>query len=453
MKNHSPWLHELRRERDARKLDKDIQTDIVVVGAGIAGIATTFFLLTETDKKVVLVDRYMLAHGATGHNAGQLTSYFERPFSDLVKEFGLEDAGKAQKAVESAWELLDHIYTTSGLNIPLARFTGHLGLCTEDQIKLHLKNNRLRKDFGLQIEETRISNDLTFLADLKEYEDLFTLVPHEEILDILQTENSDYIAVFSYQKGTTNSALLSEGVYTYLAKQYPNRFSLYEHTDIRKVVLSKFGAVLDACEHVLTADKLILCTNGFEHVQIINDGGLELDTKFHHEVEGVVGYMSAYLEKMNKPPFAGSYFTKEQDGGEDVYFYLTRRQYDFDGKGNHNLISVGGPETVLDDRKKYIRDYEYPEEEKEKIDEFVKSTYDTDPNKMIDYQFTWHGLMGYTPNRVRLIGEEPSNPVLLYNLGCNGIGILPAIFGAKRIADIISGKLVEPMIFDPKNQK
>ncbi len=183
---------------------------------------------------------------------------------------------------------------------------------------------------------------------------------------------------------------------------------------------------------------------------IINENNLELDAQFHHEIEGVVGYMSAYLEKMNKPPFAASYFTREQEDNKDVYFYVSRRQYDLDGTDIHNLVSVGGPEMTLEDRKKYMRDYEYPEEAKMKIDEFVKSTYDTNPNKKIDYQFTWHGLMGYTKNMIRLIGAEPRNPVLMYNLGCNGIGILPSIFGGKRIADLVAGRKVLPMIFDPR---
>jgi glycine/D-amino acid oxidase-like deaminating enzyme len=58
--------------------------------------------------------------------------------------------------------------------------------------------------------------------------------------------------------------------------------------------------------------------------------------------------------------------------------------------------------------------------------------------------------MGYTPNLVRLIGTEPRNPVLMYNLGCNGIGILPSLYGAQRIADIVSQKDIEVSIFDPK---
>jgi glycine/D-amino acid oxidase-like deaminating enzyme len=63
--------------------------------------------------------------------------------------------------------------------------------------------------------------------------------------------------------------------------------------------------------------------------------------------------------------------------------------------------------------------------------------------------FAWNGLMGYTSNGVRLIGPDPAYPSLIYNLGCNGIGILPSIYGGKRIAEYINGEPLGPSIFDP----
>ena len=203
------------------------------------------------------------------------------------------------------------------------------------------------------------------------------------------------------------------------------------------------SVVLDVESHVVEAEKVVLCTNGFEHVTIINNAGLEINTKFHQTISGRVGYMSGYLEKYDKPPTAVSYFTDPDATAEDPYFYLTRRQYEYEGKKDMNLICIGGPDIVLPDKRDYISDFEYPEEAQEKIDQFVKKVYDPSPNKKIDYKFTWHGLMGYTKNRVRLIGEEPKNKNLLYNLGCNGIGILPSVFGASRIAKIIRVRSVE----------
>jgi glycine/D-amino acid oxidase-like deaminating enzyme len=58
--------------------------------------------------------------------------------------------------------------------------------------------------------------------------------------------------------------------------------------------------------------------------------------------------------------------------------------------------------------------------------------------------------MGYTKSGVRIIGREKKNKNLLYNLGCNGVGILTSVYGADRIARIVLGEVLEETIFDPK---
>src|SRR6185436_17390371 len=95
--NRSPWIKQLNRTRPVNSLKKDINSDVAVVGGGIAGMATAFFILKNTDQSVVLLEAGKIAHGATGHNAGQVTSYFERPFYELAKEFGLALAAEGQR--------------------------------------------------------------------------------------------------------------------------------------------------------------------------------------------------------------------------------------------------------------------------------------------------------------------------------------------------------------------
>ncbi len=456
MTNRSPWIHQLKKDRQVVTLASDVETDVAIVGAGIAGISTAYFILKNTDKKVVVLERGKFAHGATGHNAGQIASYFERPFYELADEFGLEKAAEAQLAVESAWTLLDLMYTEAGLDLPLSRFIGHAGLSTYDHVVRHLKDNQYRKRAGMKTEIFKVSADAPFVSAIPaEYAELYDVVPQTEIEELLQTKNTTYKAVISFQKGCLNSALFCQEIIEFLTKTYPDRFALYEHTPIHKVVLHGGRALLDAGKRTVTAGRVILCTNGFETLNIINEGGLAIDTKFHHLVRGMVGYMSAYVEPMNKPPTAISYFEpasvdSDDPYASDPYFYLTRRQFDAEGVKGMNLISVGGPEFSLDQRSEYTTDLDYPEQEKANIDAFVKSTYDIDPNKKIDYQYTWHGLMGYTPSGLRVVGEEPKNPVLLYNLGCNGVGILPSIYGADRISKIIKGEKPAPSIFDPR---
>jgi glycine/D-amino acid oxidase-like deaminating enzyme len=165
--------------------------------------------------------------------------------------------------------------------------------------------------------------------------------------------------------------------------------------------------------------------------------------------------MAGYLEEDLRKPTAISYLPKKSSTGNDAfdkdpYFYFTRRDYEIKNK-KFNLICIGGPEAVMDDSNNYKKEHPFPKEAQDSINNFLHKSYKYAPKGSINYKYIWHGLMGYTPNGIRLIGIEPLNKNLLYNLGCNGIGILPSIFGANKISKILSGEKFEKSIFDPSN--
>lgn len=448
-KNISPWVSQLNEQREERVLTGDIQVDVAIVGAGIAGIASAYFTLTKTDKSVVLLERFKLARGATGHNAGQVVSYFEKGFAAMVEEFGPLLAAQGQKNVDDAWELLDEMYSTAGLDIPFSRFVGHGGLTSKEQVLWNLKNNHAKRTAGLNPLPLKVAADAGVVEDIpKDYEGLYEVVPRATVLELLETSVTDYIAVISSHKGCLNSALFCQEVVTFLLKEYADRFALYEHTPVHKILLRGGHAVLDADTHTVTAQRAVLCTNGFEDLHIINESGLDIDARYHHLLSGKIGYMSGYLEKMNKPPIAISYYSDPVAGMDNSYFYLTRRPFEYEQGTQHNLVSIGGPDVDLEETRSYSHEDDYPDEMAEKIDDFVHTVYALEPNRKIEYVYTWHGLMGYTRNGIRLVGEEPQNPTLLYNLGCNGVGILHAIYGGQKIARHIAGEVVEKTIFD-----
>ncbi len=449
--NKSPWIHQLDHTRKSSVLSTDLDTDIAIIGAGIAGISTAFFLLKYTKYRAVIFEQGKLAHGATGHNAGQVVARFERPLYELVEEFGLEKTKKALQDLRSSWVLLDEMYTDANLSILFSRVSGVRGFSDLNQVLGTLKDLEIEHIAGLNPNKMLIQDKAPFRGLLpKAYENLFEFVSHEEILKKLETDNKDFHAVVIDQAACINSALFCQEVAGYLLKKFPDRFFIYENTHIIKTVLKQNHVLLDAGKHTVHAHKVVLCTNGFEKLDILNESGLEVDKRFHHNVIGKVGYMSGYLENLNKAGAAIAYYTKDSDPAhDDPYYYLTRRPHEM-GDEKHNLVCVGGPEVAINDREEYLNDYDYPDKIPGDIDAFIKKVYDPDPNRKIDYQFTWHGLMGYTPNRVRLIGAEPKNSVLLYNLGCNGIGIIPSIFGGRKIARIIAGEKLEESIFDPR---
>ncbi len=450
--NKSPWIHQLDETRKPVSLTQDIDTDIAIVGAGIAGVSTAFFILKYTNKKVVIIEKGKLAHGATGHNAGQVVACFERPLEDMVKEFGFEKVKKALHDLHSGWILIDEMYHDARLKILFSRIDGAHGLSDLHQVISALSDLEIEVLSGLHKDDFLIHENAPFINSIpNNLKHLYRTVPHKEILERLETDDTEFQAVMVDRRACMNSALFCQEIVSYLLKKYETRFSIYENTTIKKVILRKTHALLDADKHTIGAERVVLCTNGFENFDIFNEDGLAVDKKFHHLIEGKVGYMSGYLENLNKKAAAISYFTSDFDpSSSDPYYYLTRRPHEL-GDKKHNLVCVGGPELGIDDRGEYLYDYDYPEKMHQDIDAFIKKVYDTDPEKKIDYQFTWHGLMGYTPNRVRLIGEEPKNRVLLYNLGCNGIGIIPSVFGGRKISRIIGGENMKESIFDPKS--
>ena len=59
--------------QEYKTLDKDIDTNILIVGGGITGL-TTAYLLAKSNKKVVLVEADKIGWGSSGRNTGKVTS-------------------------------------------------------------------------------------------------------------------------------------------------------------------------------------------------------------------------------------------------------------------------------------------------------------------------------------------------------------------------------------------
>lgn len=449
--NNSPWLEQLNKNRVVNALEQDIATDLVVVGGGIAGMTTAYFLLKNTNKKVVLIEAGKIAHGATGHNAGQVLGRFEKPFHQIVAEYGKRLAIKAQDALEEAWDLLEEIMADAKLTVPLYKFNGYTGYSTEQEILSVLEQDYLNANAGLKKEQMLICAEAEFAQRIpQKYAKFYVLASPEKIQELLDTASPKYQGVGVMLTGCVNSALLVEELAGYLLKTHPERFKLYENSPVAKVVLDKDSVVLSVHQKLVLAKKVILCTNGFENINIINLAGNDIDNYFHAEVKGVVAYMAGFREESNKLPGAFAYYEGQRNQNEAPYFYLTRRPYHTYQEGKFNLVTIGGPETPLPENAKYEREFIYPEKAKLEIDRFIKTDLKPEMKEEINYKFFWHGLMGYTRTGLRLIGPDPDNKNILYNLGCNGIGILPSVYGAKRIAKFIMRKKLSPSVFDPK---
>jgi glycine/D-amino acid oxidase-like deaminating enzyme len=372
---------------------------------------------------------------------------FERTTIELCEKFGEDKVSEGLLAINSAWRLLRTIISETGINVSLQEVTAYLGLTSLEDVLIMLKERQLSDRLGLPGQDILLAEDVA--GDIpEEYQFLVEQRQRKELDELLLTRDSGYICTQKVRTALMNSALFCEELVSWMLERYPGRFRVYEDTPVQRIKIGNGliygqgnGAALDAGKSVINAKHAVLCTNGYNDLEIKGQ-----DASIDVTIKGLVGFMVGYLDSELRDPAASAYFSSRRSG-EEGYFYLTRRDY-MEGL-KRILTSVGGPDRPLDAKERYLpEDFPEAEEEYSRLDEFYRNTIIYASANMRQ-DFSWHGLMGYTSSGVRVIGKDPSHPCLVYNMGCNGIGILPSIYGGKRVTQIINGETLAPSIFDP----
>ena len=87
--------------RKREVLDKDIKTDTIIIGAGMAGILIGY-MLKQNGIDVILIDAAEMASGNTKNTTAKITSQHDLIYDKLISEFGEKKARQYAKANELA---------------------------------------------------------------------------------------------------------------------------------------------------------------------------------------------------------------------------------------------------------------------------------------------------------------------------------------------------------------
>lgn len=89
-------------------LPGDTRADVVVIGAGIAGL-TTGLLLQREGRRVVVIDMHRVGSGTTGHTTGKVTSQHQLAYAAMAREHGLETAQLYADANQAGVQLVTQL--------------------------------------------------------------------------------------------------------------------------------------------------------------------------------------------------------------------------------------------------------------------------------------------------------------------------------------------------------
>ncbi len=96
------WDNNIQRP-EFKSLQTDIKTDVLIIGGGIAGILTAYFL-HEKGVPYVLVEKDRICRGTTGGTTAKLTFQHGLIYSRLLREKGAEKAELYLRANRTAFE-------------------------------------------------------------------------------------------------------------------------------------------------------------------------------------------------------------------------------------------------------------------------------------------------------------------------------------------------------------
>lgn len=90
------------------ELKKQCKTDVCIIGGGITGITTAYYL-SKAGKKVILLERGELAEKATGNTTAKITSQHGIFYDYLIENNGKEFAKKYYMANQEAIKNIEKI--------------------------------------------------------------------------------------------------------------------------------------------------------------------------------------------------------------------------------------------------------------------------------------------------------------------------------------------------------
>src|ERR1700728_4157911 len=105
--------------------------DVCVVGAGIAGLTTAYFLAGE-GKSVVVLDEGPIASGQTGRTSAHLASAIDDRFVEIERQHGKEKLRLAYQSHAAAIDTIERIVRDEKIDCEFKRLDAFLSLAASD---------------------------------------------------------------------------------------------------------------------------------------------------------------------------------------------------------------------------------------------------------------------------------------------------------------------------------
>ncbi|CEI72991.1 MULTISPECIES: FAD-dependent oxidoreductase [Romboutsia] len=148
--NESYWILSSKHS-ELGNLEKNIKTNILIVGGGIVGV-TTAYLLAKNGLKSTIVDANKIGYGGSGRNTGKITSQHGIIYSKLNQKYGIEDAKLYYEGNNQALNLIEKITKEHNIDCNLKREDSYILAQNENYLEELKEEYEICKKIGIDCE-------------------------------------------------------------------------------------------------------------------------------------------------------------------------------------------------------------------------------------------------------------------------------------------------------------
>jgi glycine/D-amino acid oxidase-like deaminating enzyme len=132
------------------KLKKDIETEVVVVGGGLAGIIT-LYLLSSSGVKAVLLEADIIGNHATMRTTALITQVVDTNLRKLRSMFGEDGARMVWRSGVEAISLIENIITRENIDCDFQRCPGYVYASNKEQAENIILEYGLASKFAFEV--------------------------------------------------------------------------------------------------------------------------------------------------------------------------------------------------------------------------------------------------------------------------------------------------------------
>lgn len=367
-------------------LKENLETEVVIIGGGLAGLSVAY-CLTQSGRKVVLVEDGLIGSGETGRTTAHLVTALDDRYYDLERIFGEEKTKLIAESHITAINFVERTVKKENIDCGFERVNGYLFRHPSDN-----------KD-SLQLE---LKAALKAGVEIREVDETPGLLRTEKALCFL---NQAQFHPLKYLNGLCKAIEQKGG-------------KIYTGTHASKI---NHEGITTAEGFTVKANHVVVATNS-----PVNNLFTTFEKQYAYRT-----YVIGALVKKDSLPKALWWDTGDFESNSKIppYHYIRVHPYN----AQYDLLISGGEDHPTADTSKT----KVPEERRYKLlEEWTRNYF---PMEEIVYR--WSGQVLEPMDGIAFIGRNPFDHDNVYIItGDSGNGMTHCPFAGLLISDLIGGK-------------